>query len=150
MLQSLNTLNLFDTVNLKQFSKRSCLLKSLSTVESTEAVAQRCCVKKCSQKFRKIYRKTPAPESLFYQNCRLRLRPTTLLKERLWHRCFPVNFAKSLTTTFLKKTIPVAASKSTKIERKTFPYKILCQKPMLIRQIEWGVLVQNKDQQRVG
>ena len=25
------------------------------------------------------------------------LRPTTLLKKRLWHRCFPMNFAKFLT-----------------------------------------------------
>ena len=30
------------------------------------------------------------------------LRPPTLLKKRLWHRCFPVNFAKFLRTTFLK------------------------------------------------
>ena len=28
------------------------------------------------------------------------LRPATLLKKRLWHRCFPVNFAKFLRTTF--------------------------------------------------
>ena len=26
--------------------------------------------------------------------------PATLLKKRLWHRCFPVNFAKFLTTPF--------------------------------------------------
>ena len=26
------------------------------------------------------------------------LRPTTLLKQRLWHRCFPVDFAKFLRT----------------------------------------------------
>ena len=26
----------------------------------------------------------------------LRLRPATLLKERLWHKCFPVTFAKFL------------------------------------------------------
>ena len=31
----------------------------------------------------------------------LRLRLATLLKERLWHRCFPVNFAKLLRTLFL-------------------------------------------------
>ena len=31
-------------------------------------------------------------------------RPATLLKERLWHRCFPVNFAKFLRTTFLQNT----------------------------------------------
>ena len=29
------------------------------------------------------------------------LRPATLLKKRLWHRCFPVNFAKILRTSFL-------------------------------------------------
>ena len=28
-------------------------------------------------------------------------RPTTLLKKRLWHRCFPANFAKFLRTPFL-------------------------------------------------
>ena len=28
-------------------------------------------------------------------------RPATLLKQRLWHRCFPVNFAKFLRTPFL-------------------------------------------------
>ena len=27
------------------------------------------------------------------------LRPATLLKRRLWHGCFPVNFAKFLRTT---------------------------------------------------
>ena len=29
------------------------------------------------------------------------LRPAALLKKGLWHRCFPVNFAKFLTTPFL-------------------------------------------------
>ena len=29
------------------------------------------------------------------------LRPATLLKKRLWHRCFPVNFEKLLRTPFL-------------------------------------------------
>ena len=31
------------------------------------------------------------------------LRPATLLKIRLWHRCFPVNFAKFLRTPFITK-----------------------------------------------
>ena len=31
-------------------------------------------------------------------------RPATLLKKRLWHRCFPVNFAKFLRTPFLQNT----------------------------------------------
>ena len=29
------------------------------------------------------------------------LKPATLLKKRLWHRCFPVNFAKFLRTPIL-------------------------------------------------
>ena len=32
------------------------------------------------------------------------LRPATLLKKKLWHRCFPVNFAKFLRTLFLQNT----------------------------------------------
>ena len=32
------------------------------------------------------------------------LRPATLLKKILWHRCFPVNFAKFLRTPFLQNT----------------------------------------------
>ena len=32
------------------------------------------------------------------------LKPATLLKKRLWHRCFPVNFAKFLRTPFLQNT----------------------------------------------
>ena len=32
------------------------------------------------------------------------LRPATLLKMRLWHRCFPVNFVKFLRTPFLQNT----------------------------------------------
>ena len=36
--------------------------------------------------------------------------PATLLKKRLWHRCFPVEFAKFLRTTFLYRTPPVATS----------------------------------------
>ena len=35
----------------------------------------------------------------------------TLLKKRLWRRCFPVNFGKFLTTSFLQKP-PVAASEN--------------------------------------
>ena len=31
------------------------------------------------------------------------LRPATLLKKRLWHRCFPVNFAKFLKALFCRK-----------------------------------------------
>ena len=36
-------------------------------------------------------------QSLFFNKV-ADLRPTTLLKKRLWHRCFPVNFVKFLRT----------------------------------------------------
>ena len=35
---------------------------------------------------------------------KLQARLATLFKKRLWHRCFPVNFAKFLITPFLKNT----------------------------------------------
>ena len=47
--------------------------------------------KRCSQKFCRIHRKTPVPESLF-------------LKKRPWHSRFPVNFEKFLRTYFLQNT----------------------------------------------
>ena len=53
---------------------------------------QRCSVKKVFLEIRKIHRKTPVPES------------ATLLKKRLWRRCFPVNFAKFLRTPFSQNT----------------------------------------------
>ena len=43
------------------------------------------------------------PESLF--NKVADLRPATLLKKRLRHRCFPVNFVKLLRTTFFTENL---------------------------------------------
>ena len=40
-------------------------------------------------------------QSLFFNKVAC-LRPATLLKMRLWHRCFLVNFAKFLRTSFLQ------------------------------------------------
>ena len=40
-------------------------------------------------------------QSLFFKKV-AGLRPATLLKKRLWHRCFPANFAKFLRTCFLQ------------------------------------------------
>ena len=42
-------------------------------------------------------------QSLFFNKV-AGLRPATLLKKRLRHRCFPVNFAKFLRTPFLQNT----------------------------------------------
>ena len=38
------------------------------------------------------------------------LSPTTLLKKRLWHRCFPVNFAILLRTRFFVEHVRTTAS----------------------------------------
>ena len=40
-------------------------------------------------------------QSLFFNKV-AGLRPTTLLKERLWYRCFPMNFEKRLGAPILK------------------------------------------------
>ena len=46
-------------------------------------------------------------QSLFFNKV-ADLRPATLLKKRIWHRCFPVNLA--VNNTFFYWTPPVAAS----------------------------------------
>ena len=74
--------------------------KCNSQKHSTRGVLQ----KRCSWKFRKIHRKTPMPES------------ATLLKKRLWHRCIPVNFVKSLRTPFFHRTTPVTASEFSDVD----------------------------------
>ena len=65
---------------------RSLSLSILFTFVLTEAVVQRCSVKK-----------------VFLEILLFRLRPATLLKKRLWHRCLPVNFTKFLWTPFFTK-----------------------------------------------
>ena len=63
---------------------------------------------RCSVK--KVVLKHPAKStgkhlcsSLFFNEF-ASLRSTTLLKKRLWHRCFPVNFAKFLRSSFVQNT----------------------------------------------
>ena len=54
---------------------------------------------------------------IIFSALRSSLRPATLLKKRLWHRCFPVNFAKFLRTTFFIEhlcwLLPYSAQKMT-------------------------------------
>ena len=49
------------------------------------------------------------------------LRPATLLKKRLWHRCFPVNFERFLRTTFLQNTSGGCFSSSQLLYLSSFP-----------------------------
>ena len=48
------------------------------------------------------------------------LRPATLLKKSLWHRCIPVNFAKFLRTPFFPENLRTTASEDIKTLRKAF------------------------------
>ena len=64
---------------------------------------RRCSVRKVVlRKFAKFTGKHLC-QSLFFNKV-ASLRPVTLLKKRLWHRCFPVNFAKFLRIVFLQNT----------------------------------------------
>ena len=58
--------------------------------------------------FAKLTAKKPVPESLYL--IKLQAWPATLLKKRLWHRCFPVNFAKISKNTFFTEHLWLTAS----------------------------------------
>ena len=60
------------------------------------------CKKGVLKKFHKVHLKTPALASLF--NRVSGLRSATLLKNKLQHWCFQVNFVKFLRTPFLQNT----------------------------------------------
>ena len=60
------------------------------------------CKKRCSWNFEKFTGKHLCQSPFF--NKVAGLRPPTSLKKRLWHRCFPVNFAKFLRAPFLQNT----------------------------------------------
>ena len=64
-------------------------------LEMVEAVVQRCSVKKT---FLEI-----SQNSQENTCARVSFLIATLLKKRLWHRCFTVNFAKFLRASFLKE-----------------------------------------------
>ena len=65
-----------------------------------EAVAHRYFLKKVLLKIAKNFQKNSYARDL-----------QLYFKKRLWHRCFPVNFAKFLRTTFFRRTSLVAASR---------------------------------------
>ena len=88
-------------VILLHHSYTSCSINCWSIVSSEKMIVFRsrhrmCSGRKCVlRKFRKIHGKTPVPEYPEY---------LFLLKKRLWHSCFPVNFVKFLRTLFSENT----------------------------------------------
>ena len=84
-----------------------------------EAVAQRCSVKKVFLEIWQNSQKNTSARVFF--NKVAGLRPATVLKKRLCHRCFPVNFEKISRNTFSYRTPPVAASVCLIYVNKTTP-----------------------------
>ena len=92
-----------------QTSKMEFFVKIVTSTETTPLLRRfrsshrRCSVKKgVLTNFAKFTGKDLC-QSLFFNKIAGR-RPATFLKKRLWHRCFPVNFAKFLRTSFLQNT----------------------------------------------
>ena len=65
-----------------------------------EPVIRRCSVKKVFLDISQKFIGKRLCQSLFFNKV-AGLKPTALLVKSLWHRCFPVNFAKFLRTAFL-------------------------------------------------
>ena len=75
-------------------------MKAQRNQRYTEAVSQRCSINKVFLEIsQEPQENTCARVSFFNKVASLRF--ATLLKKRLWHRCFPLNFAKFLRTSFL-------------------------------------------------
>ena len=67
---------------------------------------QRCSLRKgVIRNFAKFTGKHLCQSLFFYKVAGQGLRPASLLKKRLWHRCFPVDFAKFLRTPFSQNTL---------------------------------------------
>ena len=70
-----------------------------------EAFVRRCSVKKAFLKISQ-HSQVNTCVSLFFDKV-AGLRPANLLRKRLWHRCFPMNFVKFLRTSFVIEHIRV-------------------------------------------
>ena len=74
--------------------------KTNMTIRSSH---QRCSIRKGVLKNFTKFTGKHLRQSLFFEKV-AGLRAATLLKKKLWHRCFPVNFVKFSRTTFLQNT----------------------------------------------
>ena len=96
----------------KQFTLHSAEAYSVP-FQTSEAVVWRCSVEKVFLEISQNSHKKTFTRVSFLSKVTGQ-RPATLLKKRLWHRSFPVNFAKFLRALFFYRTPPVAASETTK------------------------------------
>ena len=95
----LNPIMFGDDTNLFHEHKNIIILFATVNEELTEEVAQRCSSKKVFVEISQNSQENTCARFSFT------LRRATLLKKRLWHRCFPMNFAKFLRTPFLTERL---------------------------------------------
>ena len=78
--------------------------KNFSYIKTcTRSSHQRCSIKNSVLRNFTKFTGKHLRQSLFFNKV-VGLRLATLLKKRLWHRCFPLNFAKFLRISFLQDT----------------------------------------------
>ena len=90
-------------VFIKMMSFRNCCSLSRYLTIKSRSSHPRCSIKTgVLRNFAKFKGKHLCQRLFFNKNAGLR--PATIIKKRLWHRCFPVNFAKFLRAPFLQNT----------------------------------------------
>ena len=86
-----------------EISKLGSLANHNNAINMSRSSHQRCSMKKGVLKNFTKFTGKHLCQSLFFNKV-AGLRPTTLLKKRLWHKCFLVNFGKFLRTPFWQNT----------------------------------------------
>ena len=89
--------------NQETCSKFETESESSDSQSLAEAVIRRYSLKKVFFKISRNSQENTCARVSFFNKV-AGLRPATLLKKRLWHRCFPVNFAKFLRNLFSQNT----------------------------------------------
>ena len=85
----------------------------------SEAVVRRCSIKKVFLEVSQKFTGKHLCQRLFLMKSQTW--PATLLKKGLWHKCFPVNFARFLSTPFLQNSPGGCFCKLQINKRKFFP-----------------------------
>ena len=109
-----------------------------------EAVVQRCSVKKVFREISQNSQKNTCVTSFL-------IKLQVLLIKRLWHRCFPVNFAKFLRAPFIIEhlwcLLLFIKDRETSMMPKDLPLKIWTNNPDLIKNtisVEWILILSGK------
>ena len=92
-----------NTLKVNIFIYPKCIYRIFASLKDLKNSHRRCSVRKgVFRNFTKFTEKHLCQSLFFNKVADLKL--ATLLKNKLWHRCFPVNFGKFLRTLFLQNT----------------------------------------------